>query len=215
MTCNHCCGADQFFDLKIAEKKMKSFKRKGAGNTTKKLLNLLMQQNLNGKTLLDIGGGIGAIQWFFLENGAKNTLDVDASNGYIKVAKAHAVENELADKAQFLTGDFIDNAEEIQAHDFVTLDKVVCCYPDYKSLIGQALEKCTDTIALTFPLGGPLSKITAIIENIYFSFKKNPFNTYIHSPREIEEFIVSKGFAPVQKKISFPWHIQIYSRVNR
>lgn len=213
MTCKHCCGADQFFDLKIAEKKMKSFERKGAGKATKKLLSLLLQLDLKGKTLLDIGGGIGAIQWFFLENGAKKTMDVDASNAYIKVAKAHAKKNDLVDKTQFLTGDFIDKATEIHAHDFVTLDKVVCCYPDYKSLIGQALEKCTDTIALTFPLGGPLSKIIALVENIYFSFKKNPFNTYIHSPRDIEEFIISKGFAPVQKRISFPWHVQIYSKV--
>ena len=214
MTCTHCCGADQFFDLKSAQKKLEKFKRNRVGKATKRLLKLVHLQNVKDKTLLDIGGGIGAIQWSFLEKGGKNTLDVDASNGYLEVAKSYAENNDYMDKVRFLYGDLVDKAGEIKAHDFVTLDKVVCCYPDYKSLLGMALDKCNETIALTYPLGGPISKITAIFENIYFYFKKNPFHTYIHSPREIERFIISKGFKVVHKKISFPWHVQVYEKVQ-
>jgi 2-polyprenyl-3-methyl-5-hydroxy-6-metoxy-1,4-benzoquinol methylase len=214
MTCKHCCGADQFFDLKVAQKKMKNFKRKGAGSITKKLLKLLLLQDLEGKTLLDIGGGIGAIQWTFLENGGKKTTDVDASSEYLKVAEAHAIENNFNEKAHFLKGDFIDKSDEIHKHDFVTLDKVVCCYPDYKSLLGLALDKCNESIALTFPLGGPLAKFVAVVENIYFRFKKIPFGTYIHSPADIEKFIKSNGFSEVHKKIIFPWHVQVYTKVG-
>ena len=214
MTCNHCCGADRFFDLKGAQKRMKNYKRKGAGKSTKKLLKLLSTQNITDKTLLDIGGGVGAIQWNFLEKGGKNTMDVDASNGYIDVAKSYAAENDFVEKAQFLNGDFVDMSEEISAYDFVTLDKVVCCYPDYHSLLGLAIQKCNNTIALTFPLAGPISKITAVFENIYFTFKKNPFRTYIHSPDDIEKFILSKGFKIVSKKVSFPWHVRVYQNVK-
>ena len=192
---------------------MKKFNRRGAGKPTKKLLKLLLDQDVKEKTLLDIGGGIGAIQWSFLKNGGKRTMDVDASNGYIHVAKAHAHENNLTNKADFLMGNFVDNSEEIGVHDFVTLDKVVCCYPDYKTLLGLALEKCDQTVGLVFPLGGPISKVTAMFENLYFFFKKNPFQTYIHSPREIENFIISKGFALAKKKISFPWHVQVYTKI--
>lgn len=212
MTCKHCCGAEQFFDLKVAQKKMKNFKRKGAGSITKKLLKLLLLQDLKGKTLLDIGGGIGAIQWTFLENGGEETTDVDASTEYLKVAEAYAVEINFNEKAHFMQGDFIDKADEIHKHDFVTLDKVVCCYPDYKSLLGLALDKCNESVALTFPLGGPISKFIARIENIYFYFKKNQFRTYVHSPADMEKFIVAKGFTAVHKKILFPWHVQVYKR---
>jgi len=214
MTCKHCCGADQFFDLKGAQKKMKKFKLKGAGKITKRLLKTLLLQGVNGKTLLDIGGGIGAIQWIFLENGGEKTTDVDASTEYLKVAEAHAIENKMEENTQFIHGDFIDRSDEIQKHDFVTLDKVVCCYPDYKSLLGLALDKCNETIALSFPVGGPISKFVAIFENIYFYFKKNPFGTYIHSPKEIESFILDHGFQKVKKSISFPWHVQIYRRLD-
>ena len=212
MECNHCCGADQFFDPKVAQKKMRHYKRKGAGKSTKRLLEQLSIYNFENKTLLDIGGGVGAIQWHFLERGGKSTLDVDASNGYIDVAKSYAAANNFEEKAQFLNGDFVDMSEEISRCDYVTLDKVVCCYPDYQSLLGMALQKCDDTIALTFPLAGPISKLTAIVENIYFKFKKNPFRTFIHSPADIEMFILSKGFSIVSKKISFPWHVRVYKK---
>ncbi|MCK5206618.1 MAG: hypothetical protein KAQ79_01310, partial [Cyclobacteriaceae bacterium] len=152
-------------------------------------------------------------QWSFLEKGGKNTLDVDASNGYLEVAKSYAENNDYKDKVRFLYGDLVDKAGEIKAHDFVTLDKVVCCYPDYKSLLGIALEKCNETIALTFPLGGPISKIIALFENMYLYLKKYPFQSYVHSPHDIEKFIHSRGFKTVHKRISFPWHIQLYTKV--
>ena len=88
MTCKHCCGADQLFNLKGAEKELKKYRKKGPGKVTTKLIELLTgHDDLAGKTLLDIGGGIGAIQWGFLENGGKYTIDVDASNGYQHVAR--------------------------------------------------------------------------------------------------------------------------------
>lgn len=212
MTCKHCCGANMLFDLKGAQKEMKRYKRKGVKKVTDKLLRLLFQQNILESTLLDIGGGVGAIQWRFLKNGGMATIDVDASHGYLNVARSFAKENNLQDKTQFYHGDFVDIADEIESCDVVTLDKVVCCYPDYKSLLSLALKKCDHTIALSFPFGGPISKVVAQCMKLYLYFKKNPFRSYVHDPDEIDKFIISRGFSIVRKSTSFPWHIRIYKR---
>lgn len=212
MTCNHCCGADMLFDMKSAQKEMKRYKRKGVKKVTDKLLKLLFQQNIKGSTLLDIGGGVGAIQWRFLKNGGKATIDVDASQGYLNVAKSYAKENYILDKTQFYHGDFIDVADEIDSCDFVTLDKVVCCYPDYKSLLSLALQKCDRAIALSFPFGGPISKGVALVMKLYLYIKRNPFRSFIHAPEEIEKFILSSGFEIAKKSTSFPWHVRVYKR---
>lgn len=214
MTCEHCCGADQFFDLKSARKKLRNYKSKGASKATKKLLDLLFLHNVKGKTLLDVGGGIGAIQWEFLKNGGATTQDIDSSNAYLEVATSYARENNFSDKTKFLFGDLVDKSDEIDTVDFVTLDKVVCCYPDYKSLLETALKKCNETIVLTYPMGGIISKFVNYLSEFYLYFKRNPFRSFIHPPREIENFIISKGFIPVQKKISFPWHVQVYNKVE-
>ncbi len=215
MTCKHCCGADQLFDLKGAEKELKKYKKKGPGKVTRKLIELLKKEDdLNGNTLLDIGGGIGAIQWGFLENGGKSTIDVDASNGYQHVAKTYAKELGFEEKAKYVFGDFVDQSAAIDEVDFVTMDKVLCCYPDYEGLLKQALLKCKKSILISYPLGGMISEFIAQLNKIYFYFKKNPFRTYIHSPKQIEKFIIDHGFEVKYKSISFPWHVQVYQRIE-
>ncbi len=213
MTCIHCCGADKFFDLKSAQKEMKKFKRKGTRKATKKLLDLLFDKNIENKSLLDIGGGVGAIQWNFLEKGGKSTLDVDASHGYLKVAREYAKENDQEDKAKFLFGDFVDVSDEVEHHDFVTMDKVLCCYPDYKILLDNALKKCNNTIVISYPLGGLITKLVNYLPNFYMYLIRNTYRSYVHSPREIEQFIIDRGFKVVKKNISFPWHVQSYNKV--
>jgi hypothetical protein len=215
MTCTHCCGADQLFDLKGAEKELKKYKKKGPGSVTKRLIDYLSDNNkLEGKSLLDIGGGIGSIQWDFLKRGGSKTIDVDASNGYQQVAKALADEQDYSEKATFVPGDFVDKSAEIPKVDFVTMDKVLCCYPDYQSLLEAALNKCNESIIISFPLGGPIAGLYVGIENFYFKLRNIAFSTFIHPPKQIESFITDHGFEITQKSISFPWHIQAYRRIS-
>lgn len=214
MTCKHCCGADRLFDLKGAKKELKKYKKKGPGKSSKRLISFIFANDTLGKSLLDIGGGIGALQWAFFKQGGIKTFDVDASLGYLNVAESYAIENGYMDKAQFILGDFVDKSPEISDCDFVTLDKVVCCYPDYKALLEKAMQKCNGTIGLTYPLSGFIPKLIAQFNKLYFMIKKNPFRTYIHSPKEIEHFIEGHGFKIINKSISFPWHVQIYRRLS-
>ena len=211
MTCEHCCGADQLFDLETAQKEMKKYKKKGARKSTRKLLSLMSDFDQSGKTLLDIGGGIGSIQWSFFQKGGAKTTDIDSSSGYLEVAKSYAQEKGY--EVDFRMADFNDVAEDLQSHDFVALDKVVCCYPDYQLLLGNALDRTGNILALTMPLGGWISKGLAQLTKLYLIFKKNPFRTYIHDPKEVHTFMESKGFQLVKKGFSFPWLVRVYQRV--
>jgi magnesium-protoporphyrin O-methyltransferase len=213
MTCNHCCGAEKLFDLKSARKEMKKYRKKGPGKATRALIAQTFKNVNSNATLLDIGGGIGSIQWAFFEKDGLSAIDVDASQGYLDVAQSYAKEMNYENKARFVHGDFVDQHDTITKADFVTLDKVICCYPDYKSLLKHATEKCDDTLGLVYPLGGSVSKMFALFSKVYFHLTKNPFRTYIHSPKEVEEFIYRQGFELVRKSKKFPWHVQSYRRV--
>lgn len=215
MTCGHCCGADQLFDLKSAQKEMKKYLRKGPGKSTRKLISeLLPAEEVPGKTMLDIGGGVGALQWAFLEKGGLKSTDVDASHGYLHVAGKIAEEKGWNEQTTFLYGDVVDHAVSLRTFDFVTLDKVICCYPDYQALLASSLDKCQGKIGVVYPFGGIIPKIIAQFNRLYFYLKKNPFRTYIHSPKEIENFIKSRGFEMLNRKTSFPWHVQVYRRTD-
>ena len=67
----HCCGADLFFNKKTAEKEYRKYLKKGPSRVTAKIIQHLRQQEIEGKSMVDVGGGIGALQWWFLDNGGK------------------------------------------------------------------------------------------------------------------------------------------------
>lgn len=59
----HCCGADLFFGQKTADKKYRSYLKKGPSWVISKMIQQLEKQEVQGKVMVDVGGGIGALQW--------------------------------------------------------------------------------------------------------------------------------------------------------
>ncbi len=214
MTCQHCCDADHFFDLKVAEKDLSKYRKKGVKGATKKLIQALSQFNRKGRSLLDIGGGIGAIQWDHLENGGGRTSDVDASWAYLNAAEKYSRSQGWEEHTTFLQGDFVDQESNPGRHDFVTLDKVVCCYPDFEKLLTKSLEHCEQVIALSFPRGGPIAKLLNLTAIAWMRIKGSSFRPYIHPKKEMEMLITSHGFSKLSETSSFPWIIQAYARKN-
>ena len=100
------------------------------------LLDLIRAQGVEGATVLDIGGGIGVIDHELLRAGASRATLADASAASVAVAReAAAAEAGLSDRMTFLEGDAVLRADEIDGADVVTLDRVICCYPDVTSLV--------------------------------------------------------------------------------
>lgn len=212
MTCQHCCDANKIFDIKSAKKELKRYRKKGAIGATKKLLAALSSISKKDKTLLDIGGGIGAIQWDFIEDGGAQTLDIDGSAGYIEVAQEYASEKNWLDKTTFKEGDVNDVISSLDNHDFVTLDKVICCYPDYELILKNAMDKCNEYLALTFPMSSVISRTLNLFPRFYFWIKRSEFKTYIHSNQAVEALIQNGDFTPIHKSTKFPWRVQVYRK---
>src|SRR4051812_26898715 len=108
--CNQCQGIEDVFNQKTAQDDLKSYHKNGPSKQTSLLLKILRAAGIEGLTLLDIGGGIGAIQHELMKNGLGAATDVDASSAYLSTAKAEAARQGYADKAQYLHGNFIDLA---------------------------------------------------------------------------------------------------------
>jgi magnesium-protoporphyrin O-methyltransferase len=205
----HCCGADQFFNTKTAKKQYKSYLKKGASKVTKKLIGQLDGMN-TGKSLLDVGGGIGAIQWWFLNQGGKQSFGVDASTGYTELAQNHASKNQLEKSAHFIVGDFIDKADVLPQVDHVTLDKVICCYPDYQAILNLACEKSNNTVTMSYPMDGIIADFFRGFMVLGMKLRGNPFKPFIHRVASVRELMIKNGFEIKSEELSFPWHIETY-----
>src|SRR5688500_10156958 len=130
MICPHCQDAEDFFSAKLAEQELAEFRKNGARKTTRILLDRLKQAGVTGFSLLDIGGGIGTIAHELIPSGLKHAFMVDASRAYLRAAQEEAQARGYAEKMDYQYGDFVQVASSIESTDIVTLDRVVCCYPD-------------------------------------------------------------------------------------
>ena len=91
MDCN--CSTDGFnkeFGADRATNELKDYFKKGPKGNTKLLIDTIKLYDIKGKSLLDIGGGVGVIQFQLLDLGIKSVQSIDASTAYIKKAKEGA-----------------------------------------------------------------------------------------------------------------------------
>ncbi len=210
MTCQHCCGAESFFDRKSANRDLRRYLKRGPNKTTLSLLSPL--KDVAGKSLLDIGGGVGVIQHALLLKGAVQTTDVDASSSYIAIAREQMKTNKMEGKMTFIHGDFIDVHERLQRHHIVTLERVVCCYPDVDSLIKNSTAKSTEYYGLVYPMDNFFSKLMIKLMDVYMWILRNPFRSFVHDEEKMDKLIQDQGFNRIHYDRVFPWRIAVYKR---
>jgi len=213
MSCKHCLGANQQFDIKNAKKDLKRYLKRGPRKPTKLLTEAFKKLNLNNLSLLDIGGGVGPIPLELIPQGLTKVTDVDASEGYINVAKAEAKKRSYLNIINYLSDDFIDVYKQVDTHDIVTLDKVICCYPFAEDLLKTSLSKAKTYYALVYPQANWLSKIIAWGLNITLKIRKNPFRSFIHNPKMVNNIILNAGFEKIfYGKTFLSWQVFLYKK---
>ena len=135
MSCPQCIGIEDLFDKRLAAKELKRFQRKGARSTTRLMVEKIAAEGAKGLTLLDIGGGVGAVQVELLSAGVRSAVDIDASRAYLAAAQEEAARRGFKARVTYRHGNFVDLADSLEDADIVTLDRVVCCYTDARSLV--------------------------------------------------------------------------------
>ena len=72
------CGG--FFTERVARRDAKGYRRKGLGSLSGSIVRFLADRGVEGATVLEAGGGIGAIQLELLKAGAANATNVEPIN---------------------------------------------------------------------------------------------------------------------------------------
>lgn len=212
--CGHCRDAGDFFDEKTARRELKRYIRRGPDKPTRLLTKQLRRKEARGKTLLDIGGGIGAIQLELFSEGLDRSINVDASAAYQAVSKAEIANRGLSNRTEYHYGDFTDLADSLPQADIVTLDKVICCYPDSEKLLKASLQKCTGLYGLVYPRTHFISKTGFTLVNFWFRLKRLEFRTYIHDPEAVERIIRKHGFRLHSKQKTILWQVLLFEKVS-
>jgi methyltransferase family protein len=208
------CGCANVFSSKEAEGDLKRYRKNGPESSTQALIDALIAEGVDGATLLDIGAGIGAIQLELFEAGLARAESVDATEAYVETARGEAERRGYGDRVAGRVGDFVAVAAEIQAADFVTLDKVVCCYRDMPALLGRAAERANRAIGLVYPREAWWNRVAARAIAAWGWLTRDPTRWILHPVADIDAVLDEAGFERREVRRELLWHIALYTRRN-
>lgn len=212
MTNCQCEGIEREFDAVFAEKELRRFRRAGARKTTRMLLDALRNGSLEVMTLLDVGGGIGAIQLELLRRGLARAVSVDASSGFQDAARREALNQGVADRIEYAHGDFVQLASTLPEADIVTLDRVICCYDDMPALVQAAARKARRRCGFVYPRRAWWTKAGVRAANLWFKLRGSPMRSYVHAPEDVDRLLRQDGFQLISHRKTAFWRVDVYSR---
>lgn len=180
---DRCCSScyDATFDRRVAQRELREYRRRGPGRASRAVADALSRGGVDGRSVLDIGGGVGAVHQLLLERGASSVTDIDASLPYLEAARDEAERRGVADRVRFQHGDVVALAAGVEAADLVALDRVVCCYGDVEALVGLAAARTRRRLVITIPPDGWPARLVLGLGNAWYRLTRNPYRAYAHS----------------------------------
>jgi SAM-dependent methyltransferase len=211
-----CCGCfeetvDRQFTSKKAGQELERYRRKGAGPTTRLLIDGLLHAGILDGSLLDVGAGIGALTFELLDRGVRQATIVEASAAYAAAASDEAVRRGRTNNLELKRGDFVEVAMTLPVATIVTLDRVVCCYPLYEQLLSQAVRHADRGFAFSYPRDRWYIRAGMRLENV-LRRRRNSFQTFVHPEAKMRELIARAGFDLVSERRTFVWSVDVFIR---
>jgi len=183
-----CCtpeGYRTIFSEKSARSEVRRYRRKGLDKLSRRIAELVTERGVDGKTMLEVGGGIGAIEIELLKAGVTRAVNIELTPTYEEAAAELLRETGLAGRVERQVIDFVSAGTDVEAADFVVLNRVICCYPDMPRLTAAAAERVRQTLILTFPNSRWWTRLGLTVVNFGFRVVRLQFRIFLHRPEQI------------------------------
>jgi 2-polyprenyl-3-methyl-5-hydroxy-6-metoxy-1,4-benzoquinol methylase len=208
-----CCAPRyrKVFSKRLARRDARRYRRRGLDKTARLIVDRLAERGLSDATVLEVGGGVGAIDIELLKAGAREATVVELSEEYDAAAAELLAENGLPGRVSRQHGDFVELERDVDPADVVVMHRVVCCYPDPESLVGAAAEHARRLLALSFPRDTWWVRIGWYAVDAWFRLVYR-FESFVHPRERILGAAARKGFTPVHEHSGPLWHVAVLER---
>jgi Methyltransferase domain len=210
-----CCtpkGYRWVFSERSARMEAKRYRRRGLDGTSRRIVDFLRKHGVEGRTVLEIGGGIGAIQIELLKAGAARATSIELTPTYEQVADQLLSEAGLAGRVERKVMDFAQSADQVEGADIVVMNRVLCCYHDMPRLAGAAADHARQTLVMTFPRRALWLRAGLGIGNGLLWLTRRQFHLFVHRPSEIMATSQRHGLQPLLNEAGLMWTLAALSR---
>ena len=207
--CPHSNSANRFFSF-FAASYRKRFEKRGFEPSQEHLMEGLERAGYKDAKILEIGSGVGHLHQTLIEKGAASAVGVELASKMVDEARHWAEDRELADRTDYVQGDFMEIKDSLPDVEITVLDKVVCCYPDADGLVHSSLNKTSRVYALTYPRDRWYIHAMLGIAVLVLKILRSDFRPYLHPPENIEKWITETGFNKLYQNHNLVWLTQVY-----
>ena len=212
------CPADsriaRHFDAKVAER-LAGCEDPVLVPVSERLKAALLSLDPTGKTVLELGCGRGGLLLGLVQAGAAHATGLDLSPAGIEAARDRFGHERLSDRIHLSVGDAA--RVPLEPHDWVILDRVMCCYPDIEGLLANTLPAARHIYAFTVPTSrgwrGVANRLEEWFENAWKTLRRQACPGYVHNLDLIEERLVMAGFRLRHRDRQRLWHVAVYERL--
>jgi methyltransferase family protein len=208
----HCEALERRFNSQRVRRKLTEYHRHGAASATRLLIEALQAESLEGMTLLDIGGGLGAIEHALLPAGVSSALNVDASAAYLAAAREEAERRGLAERMHFVHANFVEVAPAIPPADLVTLDRVICCFHDMPALVGLSAARAKRLYGVVFPHATWRWRLFNQVHNVLLAIARLPIHFFVYRADAIDAVVRAQGLERCFSCVVDRWQVVNYAR---
>lgn len=209
-SCNCEATASHFGGRRPARDRAR-YERHGPDLTTRLLLEELRPMTRPGDALLDVGGGIGVLGLELQGVGLREVILAEAAPAYFTVAQDLHDRSAGTTRFRVVSGNFTEIAPPPTA-EIVTLDRVVCCYPDYARLLQAAAACAGRAIGLSFPHDRWYIRLVFRLENLMRRVTGNAFRAFVHPPSEMAAVLSAAGWRRLGQRTTRVWCVERWGR---
>ena len=164
------------------------------------------------KTLLEVEGGIGAIEIELLRAGMGRAVNVELTPTYESAASELILEAGLGDRVERRVMDFTEADTSVEAADVVVMNRVICCYSDMPKLASAAAVRAKGMLVMSFPNYRLWTRLGLTIVNLVFRVIRMQFRVFLHPPVRILAAVEHRGFKTRLNQPGLIWQIVALER---
>ena len=195
------------FDTRFARRLANRYRRRGLDKTSRRMVDLLAQRDVQDATVLEIGGGVGEIQIELLKRGAASATNLELSSAYDAEARQLIAETGLTGRVERRLVDIAANPAAVEPADIVVLHRVVCCYPDYSTLLAAAADHARRQVVFSYPPRNLVSRAVLGAQNLLFRLLRRDFRAFAHPPTAMLAVLGEHGLSSVAAHRGSVWQI--------
>ena len=212
-----CCSPKGYrwvFSERSARTEAERYRRHGLDGTSQRIVDFLKRRGVEGRSVLEIGGGVGGIQIELLKAGATRAVSIELTPTYEDAAQGLLRDAGLADRVERRISDFAETAAAVEQADIVIMNRVICCYADMPKLAGAAAEHAREVLVLSYPRGSWWIRGGLMVANAMLWVARREFHVFVHPPKRILATSEGQGLHTVLDRSGLLWTVAALERAQ-